>query len=260
MISKFQVGMRYKGWSSAARYGSKAHDIVVVEIDPDRTYLMAYDPDDPEHKTEKYKIKTSEYNEKVSTHPSAYTYFAWRGDKAVGKVDLSKETWVSGQKTRRAAGVAKANKTRSDKALLKAIAKSITFDKFLEIFAELQKNTYLKYWKDSTNPQYRKWYDELTSVEYWREEYEKYGDRFVVNPPYKIISSSFDREHNQYCVDAFFTLDYGPGEGPEGRDHRATHPAHYVYEIVFFTDKCGTDDNNMLTGEDFLKYFGDIVV
>lgn len=263
MISEFQVGMRYKGWSSAARYGSKAHDIVVVEIAPDRTYLMAYDPDDPELKAEKYKIKKSDYNEKVVTHPSAYTYFAWRGDKAVGKVDISKVNYVSGQKTRRKAGADKARKTRSDKAILTAIGKSLTVEKFYDIYAKLMARQY-SHWYNCGDPKFEKFYENYSNPQYWLDFYHEHDGEFYVGNPEKFYFDEKERYVKEFANDDYMFIAeaymYYKPEEMKNYGGRSGGSAR----LIFLVDKCYLETPfggiQLLKGDEFLKYFGDIAV
>jgi len=135
-MSQFEVGMKYEGWTSK-RYSS-IPNLIVVEIAPDRSYLLGLYEGCSNHAFKFKIIDDDRFGEKIKTHPQAYTYEVWRSDKVIGPAEIPSD-WVSDERERRKAGAAQATKTKSANAWLKKVAENMNIDFFLKVYKAIYK-------------------------------------------------------------------------------------------------------------------------
>ena len=151
--NKFKVGCKYTWWSKNVMYTEK--DFVVVDIAPDRSYILIVPTTAEDPAARKFKvIDDGNGGEKISDHPAAYTWRVARADKGGEYVGVP-DGWYDAAKARRQAGANAAVETRNIKSFLNNIRKKLTKEHFYKFKAAIFKDKFdsweavQKYWQEN---------------------------------------------------------------------------------------------------------------
>lgn len=154
--NKFEVGCKYSWWSKTIRDPAYLGDFVVVEVAPDRSYVLVVSlKNKNDLGAKKYKIvDDGNGGEKISDHPMAYGWRIARADKGGEYVGVP-EGWHDESKARRHAGAIAASETRNIKSMLNKLQKKLTKEHFYKLKAAVFKDKFdsweamQKYWREN---------------------------------------------------------------------------------------------------------------
>lgn len=224
---QFEIGYQYNWWR--ANYYYAMPKIIIVDIAPDRSYLLGTNPESRDPlKAEKFKIFKDPHGvEKLSRHPGPMHWETCRADKNQKYVGVP-EGWYDGAKARRKEGAAKASSTKSEKKLVKAIADSVDLEKYAKI-------------RWLSNP------ESYTRYKTWEDLYQYFKDNnWSVKSGSDYIQKAVRKRGEAPCLRTMIFA--GPGDARGGMV--------FIYKDMV---DIGASNTVPITGEKFEELFSDVL-